>query len=87
MNNTLNAGKVSKELGGMVGDAAELLEKFGTQKLAGAKATLAQAQSTVTEGAKEYADTAEGYLRANPWRALAIAAAAGMLVGALVARR
>jgi ElaB/YqjD/DUF883 family membrane-anchored ribosome-binding protein len=41
----------------------------------------------VTDGAKQTAGITDGYVRANPWTALGGAAAAGLLVGILLARR
>jgi ElaB/YqjD/DUF883 family membrane-anchored ribosome-binding protein len=36
---------------------------------------------------KRYADRTDDYLRANPWKTLSAAAAAGVLVGVILARR
>ena len=57
------------------------------RKLQTAKETIAQAQSIVSDKAKQYADVTDGYVRANPWKALGVVAAAGVLVGILLARR
>lgn len=40
-----------------------------------------------TDGAKQYANAADEYVRANPWTALGVAGAAGLLIGVLLARR
>jgi ElaB/YqjD/DUF883 family membrane-anchored ribosome-binding protein len=81
MKNPLNASidalhgskeTLKNDLAGAVDDAAELLRNFSARKL---------------EGAKQYADLTNDYVRANPWAALGVAAAAGLLVGIVLARR
>lgn len=57
------------------------------RKLQTAKEAITQAQSVVSEKAKQYADITDGYVRANPWKALGVVAAAGVLIGILLARR
>lgn len=96
MENELNVGtetyqsnkeKLSRDIGGMVSEASEAIKDYGTRKLATAKETLGQAQSVVSDTAKQYADVTDEYVRANPWKALGVAAAAGVLVGILLSRR
>ena len=94
MENQQNAGGFQgnkesplKDIGGMVSDATDRVKNFGAQKLESAKATLGQARTVVTDGAKQYADFTDDYVHANPWKALGVAAAAGMLLGFLLARR
>jgi ElaB/YqjD/DUF883 family membrane-anchored ribosome-binding protein len=96
MENQLNAGteafqsekdKLSKDIGGMVNEASSFLKTFGGQKLESAKASLSQASTVATDTAKQYADVTDEYVRANPWKALGVAAAAGVLVGILLSRR
>jgi ElaB/YqjD/DUF883 family membrane-anchored ribosome-binding protein len=52
-----------------------------------ARAKLGDLQSTVTEGAKVAVDTTDEYVRTNPWTAVAVAAAAGAVIGFLATRR
>lgn len=94
--NPVNAGsrnpqsgtaKLGREIGGIVDDAADLLKDYGTHKYDSAKETLSQAQAAVSDGAKRYARVTDGYVHENPWIALGVAAAAGLLIGALLARR
>ena len=96
MENELNVGteayqgnkeRLSRDIGGMVSQASEVVKDYGTRKLATAKETLSQAQSVVSDTAKQYADVTDEYVRANPWKALGVAAAAGVLVGILLSRR
>jgi ElaB/YqjD/DUF883 family membrane-anchored ribosome-binding protein len=96
MENQVNAGteafqgekdRLAKDVGGMVNEAGDFLKSFGTQKLQSAKQTLSQAGTMVGDNAKQYADITDEFVRANPWKALGVAAAAGVLVGILLARR
>ncbi len=48
---------------------------------------LDEARRAVTKGARGAADATDGYVRDNPWTALGVAAAAGLLVGLLFHRR
>jgi ElaB/YqjD/DUF883 family membrane-anchored ribosome-binding protein len=79
--------RISKDIGGMVSEASDLLKSYGGKKLETAKATFDQAQTVVTDTAKQYADVTDEYVRTNPWKALGIAAATGVLVGILLSRR
>jgi len=79
--------KFGREIGGIVNDAADLMKDYGVQQLDSARATLAQAQAAVSDSAKRYARITDGYVHENPWMALGIAGAAGLLIGALLARR
>lgn len=79
--------KSGRGIGGIASDAADLMKEFGAHQVDGAKATLAQAQAAVGDGAKRYARITDGYVHENPWIALGVAAAAGLLIGALLARR
>ncbi|MEX2239918.1 MAG: DUF883 domain-containing protein [Burkholderiales bacterium] len=79
--------KLGKEIGGIVNEATDLLKDYGAHKLDSARATLSQAQSAVGDSAKRYARLTDGYVRDYPWTALGVAAAAGLLIGALLARR
>ena len=71
---------------GIVDEATGLLKRFSTEKFERARATLAQAQSAVTDGAKQYANITDEYVHANPWPAMGVAAVAGALVGILTRR-
>ena len=96
MESQLNAGskifhegkdKLAKDIGGIVNEATDLVKDIAGQKLESAKATIARAQSTVTDGARRYASSTDDYVHANPWKVLGAAAAAGVLIGILLGRR
>jgi ElaB/YqjD/DUF883 family membrane-anchored ribosome-binding protein len=89
------------DLRAVVADAEELLKATASQtgeriaaarakaeeSLKAAKARLAEEEEGVMEKAKAAAKATEDYVRANPWRAVGIAAAVGLILGILVARR
>lgn len=90
-----------KDLKGVVGDADELLKEVThstTEQLAAARtrieAKLCEARSglhdarvAVTQKARYAASATDEYARDNPWKLLAVAAAAGVVIGFLLSRR
>ena len=96
-----NANPIARDIQNVVTDAQELLKTVHSEgqskltevkgqvqaKLDNAKVMLGQLGTTVQDGAKEAMDTTDAYVRANPWRAVGISAAAGALIGFLIARR
>ncbi len=93
--------KLMEDLKVLVTDAEELLKATASQtaepiaaarakaeeSLKAARARLAEAQEPVIEKTKAAAKCADEYVRANPWRAVGIAAAAGFILGILDSRR
>jgi len=85
----------------VVTDAQELLETMGSEggakisdvkkrvqaSIDAARKQLGELQVSVTEGAKAAATTTDQYVHDNPWSAIGIGAAFGVLVGYLLARR
>jgi len=57
------------------------------EKLRRAKATLAETSQPVFDRTRETAAVADDYVRANPWTAVGVAVAAGVLIGFLAAKR
>ena len=92
-------GRMAGDFKTMITDSEDLLKAVATvsgegiaaartkfeEKLKHAKATLADASQPVFERAKETAAVTNDYVRGNPWTAVGIAMAAGMLVGGLLA--
>jgi ElaB/YqjD/DUF883 family membrane-anchored ribosome-binding protein len=56
-------------------------------KLTRAKATLADASQPVFDRTMESAAAADDYVHGNPWTAVGVAIAAGVLIGFLAAKR
>jgi ElaB/YqjD/DUF883 family membrane-anchored ribosome-binding protein len=81
-----NADKIARDVTGMVNEASGVLKDYGTKKLESAKASLSQAQTYMTDNYRQAADVTDQYVHANPWRAVGIAAAAGVLLGLLLRR-
>jgi ElaB/YqjD/DUF883 family membrane-anchored ribosome-binding protein len=61
-------------------------EKF-ERTIAGAKADLVRYQEVVVEKTKEAAKATDEYVHENPWRAVAIGAGVGLLLGVAISRR
>jgi ElaB/YqjD/DUF883 family membrane-anchored ribosome-binding protein len=90
--------KLVSDLRNLVADAEELLkatasqagDKIGVarqkieQSLIEGKKALADAEKTIVEKSKEAAEIADDYVRENPWSAIGIAAALGLVVGLLI---
>ena len=95
---TTSRDRIVGDLKTLVGDAEELLKATASQagdKIAVArqkieqsliegKKALADAEKTVLEKSKECAEIADDYVRENPWSAVGIAAAAGLVLGLLI---
>lgn len=93
--------KLMEDLKVVVADAEDLLRATASQtgeriaaarskaeeSLRAAKVRLAEAQSSVVEKVKVAAKTTDDYVHENPWQAVGIAAAVGLVLGALISRR
>jgi ElaB/YqjD/DUF883 family membrane-anchored ribosome-binding protein len=100
MEGASTTNKLVSDLKNLIGDAEELLrattnqagEKIAVarerieQSLVEGKRALADAEQIVLDRSKEYAETAEDYVRGNPWAAVSIAAGVGLLFGLLMRR-
>jgi|SRR6185503_8937801 len=85
----------------VVTDAQELIETMGNEggakvaevrkrvqaSLDSARARLEDLQASLTEGARAAVKTTDQYVRENPWSAVGIGAAIGVVLGCLIARR
>jgi ElaB/YqjD/DUF883 family membrane-anchored ribosome-binding protein len=69
------------------GEKVGALRTRAQQTLTEAKAKLAQLDDDMVRQAKDAARTADRYVRDNPWGAVGIAAAAGIVIGLLISRR
>jgi ElaB/YqjD/DUF883 family membrane-anchored ribosome-binding protein len=57
------------------------------EQIEGAKTKLAGASEAIAGTARRTAAAADGYVHGSPWTAIGIAAAAGLVIGFLAARR
>lgn len=92
--------KLMQDLRVVVADAEELLRATAGQagekvsaareriqeNLEAAKERLAAAQETVVIRTKQAAKATDEYVHENPWKAVGIAAGAGLIVGMLISR-
>ena len=67
-------------------DVIRLRQKVETA-IAAVKASVASGSASVRHRATDAMHTSDQYVRAQPWQAVGVAALAGIIVGALVARR
>jgi ElaB/YqjD/DUF883 family membrane-anchored ribosome-binding protein len=101
MTTDVNKEKLVADLKVVVADAEELLRATASQagekaaaararieaSLAAAKVKLAEAERALLEKTKQAAKVTDEYVHENPWRAVGIAAVAGLVLGVLIARR
>lgn len=83
-------GRAEQLLGsiGASGDAAVAeLRRRAKSTVRSAKERLNVAQGQARDLADDAVKSTDAYVQANPWTAIAIAAAVGVVVGALVSRR
>ncbi len=99
--NDVTKEKLVADLKVVVADAEELLRATASQagekvsaareriqaSLAAAKVKLTEAERALLEKSKLAAKAADEYVRENPWQAVGIAAAAGLVLGVLISRR
>ena len=92
--------KLMQDLRVVVADAEELLRATAGQagekvsaareriqeNLAAAKERLAAAQDAVVARTKEAAKVTDEYVHDNPWKAVGVAAGAGLIIGMLISR-
>jgi ElaB/YqjD/DUF883 family membrane-anchored ribosome-binding protein len=80
------AESLLRSLGEQTGEAAEAARERVTQTLQQAKAKLAATASDAEQVVESLADRADGYVRNNPWQAVAIAALLGGVVTLLISK-
>jgi len=92
--------KIVSDLKTLITDAEELLKATATQagdkitvarqrieqSLIEGRKSLADAERALVERSREAVDIADDYVRENPWSAIGIAAAVGLVIGLLVRR-
>jgi ElaB/YqjD/DUF883 family membrane-anchored ribosome-binding protein len=101
MTTDVNKEKLVADLKVVVADAEELLRATASQagekvsaardriqaSLAAAKVKLTEAERALLEKTKQAARATDDYVHENPWRAVGIAAVAGLVLGVLISRR
>jgi ElaB/YqjD/DUF883 family membrane-anchored ribosome-binding protein len=69
------------------GMKAEELRARGLELLDTAMAKAQDLQTAALETSKEFAESTDGYVQENPWKAIALSVGIGFLAGVLVARK
>ena len=75
-----------RSLGEQGGEAAAAVRERVTQTLHQAQARLAATATEAEQVAEHLADRADGYVRSNPWQAVALAALLGGVVALLISK-
>jgi ElaB/YqjD/DUF883 family membrane-anchored ribosome-binding protein len=68
------------------GKIAELRERIG-ENLRQARYKLVDAEEAIKAKTREVARATDDYVHENPWKAIGVAAGAGLIVGLLIGRR
>ena len=79
--------KIAADLAAVAAEAGDLVRNVSARNLRRAQVALADARAALRDGGNELAGGAGDYVRAHPLQALGAAAVAGMVLGALIARR
>lgn len=101
MSKAVTTAKLMEDLQTVVRDVEALLRETATQtgekvqevraraqeSLRNAKARLSEVQDAVVERTQEAAESADTYVRKNPWQSVGVAAGVGLLIGLLLSRR
>lgn len=82
-----DAGELLKATANVSGQQIAAARIRAAESVRAANARLAMAQASIVTKTRRAAKAGDDYVRANPWTAIGIAAAAGAAVGALIARR
>lgn len=82
-----DAQDLFREATSATGVKADELRGRGMELLETAKVRAHDAQIAAIETGKEIATSADDYVHENPWRAVAVSATVGLLVGLLIARK
>jgi ElaB/YqjD/DUF883 family membrane-anchored ribosome-binding protein len=82
-----DAEELLKLSAGQAGDKAAELRRRVQERMDSAKDELARLQSMAAERARDAGKAADNFVHDNPWKAVGIAAGAGLLLGLLLSRR
>ncbi len=82
-----DAQQLFREATSASGDRADELRSKGLGMLDNALGSAQEMQALALETGKELAENADDFVKENPWKAVAISAGVGLLVGMLIARK
>ena len=82
-----DAEEILRATAGVAGDKmGDLRERIG-ERLRDAKLRLADAEAALVDRTKAAARATDDFVHENPWRAVGVAAAVGLLLGGIIGRR
>ncbi|PFH09607.1 ElaB/YqjD/DUF883 family membrane-anchored ribosome-binding protein [Collimonas sp. PA-H2] len=82
-----DAQELFREAAATTGEKAEDLRQKGLELLDVAVSKAQDVQAAAIEAGKDIAATTDDYVQENPWRAIAISAGIGLLVGLAISRK
>jgi len=82
-----DAQELLREAASATGIKADEMRAKGLNLVDTAMSKMQDAQTAAFEAGKEAADTADQFVKQNPWKAVAISSGVGLLLGMLIARR
>jgi ElaB/YqjD/DUF883 family membrane-anchored ribosome-binding protein len=82
-----DAQELFREATTVTGEKADELRGRGLQLLDSAMVKAQEVQTAALETGKELAEKTDDYVHENPWRAVAISAGVGLLLGMLISRK
>jgi ElaB/YqjD/DUF883 family membrane-anchored ribosome-binding protein len=82
-----DAQELFREAASATGEKADELRARGMALLEAATAKAHELQVAAVAAGKEVAHETDTFVRENPWKAVAISAGVGVLIGMLIARR
>lgn len=81
-----DAEELLRATAGQAGEKVSAARERIQDSLASAKARLAVAEEAMLEKTRQAARATDDYVHENPWRAVGIGAAVGLVVGMLISR-
>src|SRR5690349_2282348 len=82
-----DAQELFREATSATGEKAEELRAKGLSLLETAMSKAQEVQTAAIATGKEVVETTDDFVKENPWKAVAISAGVGVLVGMLIARK
>lgn len=81
-----DAEELLRATAGQAGEKVAAARERIQENLAAARARLAAAEEAVAAKTKQAAKATDQYVHENPWKAVGIAAGAGLIIGMLISR-
>lgn len=82
-----DAQDLFREATSATGEKADALRSKGLSLLDAALSKAQDAQTAAIDTGRELAGSADNYVQQNPWRAVAISAGVGLLIGMMISRK